>query len=97
MSSSPIEGTISAKPFAHAARYGSISGLPPLPAASFSAEPSDPSQNAIAELGTLISSLGTLCAQAQSLPLSPPSLPGLPQGGYKPQPTDYTQLCDDAN
>jgi hypothetical protein len=50
----------------------------------------------VAELGQLISSLGSLSAQAQSLPLTPPSLPGLPQGGYRPQSTDYTQLIGDA-
>ena len=31
-------------------------------------------------------------------PLSPPTLPGLPQSqSYKPQATDYTQFSDDSN
>ena len=56
-----------------------------------------PEAAAVAELGGLISSLGSLAAQAQSLPLSPPDLPGLPQSqGYRPQVTDYS-LGDDAN
>ena len=37
----------------------------------------------MAEVNALISSLGSLSNQAQSLPLTPPTLPGLPQGqGY---------------
>jgi hypothetical protein len=49
-------------------------------------------------LGGLISSLGSLSAQAQSLPLSPPVLPGLPQTqNSKPQATDYTQFGEDSN
>ena len=49
-----------------------------------------PESAAVAELG-LISALGSLSAQAQSLPLSPPTLPGLPQGqGIGPKPPDYT-------
>ncbi|MGA7354730.1 MAG: hypothetical protein WA431_09380 [Candidatus Cybelea sp.] len=57
-----------------------------------------PTSSAIAELSGLISNLGSLSAQAQSLPLSAPILPGLPQSqGYRPQPTDYTQLSNDAN
>jgi hypothetical protein len=40
----------------------------------------------------------SLSSQAQSLPLSAPTLPGLPQGqSYRPQATDYTQLADDSN
>jgi hypothetical protein len=57
-----------------------------------------PTGSAIAELSGLISNLGALSAQAQSLPLSAPILPGLPQSqSYRPQPTDYTQLSNDAN
>jgi hypothetical protein len=57
-----------------------------------------PETAAQAELNGLISSLGSLSAQAQGLPLSPPTLPGLPQGqGYQPQATDYTQFADDSN
>jgi hypothetical protein len=56
-----------------------------------------PTSSAIAELSGLISNLGSLSAQAQGLPLTPPTLPGLPQSqAYRPQPTDYTQF-DDAN
>jgi hypothetical protein len=49
-----------------------------------------PENAAMAEVNALISSLGSLSGQAQSLPLSPPTLPGLPQGqGYQAQPLDY--------
>ena len=98
MSSLPIEGTISAKPLAEAPRYGTIAGSPPPVTGRISGDSADSPQNAaVAELGTLLSSLNSLSAQAQNLPLSPPTLPGLPQGGYQPQATDYTQFCDDAN
>jgi hypothetical protein len=57
-----------------------------------------PQSSAIAEVGNLISSLGSLSAQAQSLPLSPPTLPGISQGqSYRPQATDYTQFNGDSN
>lgn len=46
---------------------------------------------ALSEIENLISSLGSLSGQAQSLPLTPPTLPGLPQGsGYQPQALDYS-------
>lgn len=100
MSSLPIEGTISAKPFHHVhhAHHGHVRGIPPHRSGTISAPINSSAESAaVAELGTLIQSLGSLSAQAQSLPpLTPPSLPGLPQGGYKPQPTDYTQLIGDA-
>ncbi len=49
-----------------------------------------PENAAMAEVNSLISSLGSLSNQAQSLPLTPPTLPGLPQSqGYQPQPLDY--------
>ena len=49
-----------------------------------------PESSATAEVNALISSLGSLSNQAQSLPLIPPTLPGLPQSqGYQPQPVDY--------
>ena len=97
MSSLPIEGTISAVPFPEAVRHGTIAGSPPV-AGRISGDSTDSPQNsARAELGTLLSSLSSLSAQAQNLPLSPPSLPGLPQGSYQPASTDYTQFCDDAN
>ena len=56
-----------------------------------------PESAAIAELNGLISALGSLSAQAQGLPLAPPQPPNLSQGGYRPQPTDYAALADDAN
>jgi hypothetical protein len=49
-----------------------------------------PENAAMAEVNALISSLGSLSNQAQSLPLSAPTLPGLPQSqGYQSQPLDY--------
>lgn len=102
MSSLPIEGTISAKPHhvqhhEHVRHHGQIRGTPPLRSGTISADADGSAESAaVAELGTLLSSVGSLSAQAQGLPLTPPSLPGLPQGGYKPQPTDYTQIIGDA-
>jgi hypothetical protein len=106
-----VEGTLSAKPFAHTIAgdlsapresrtsgtlCGGVSGSISAPLSGDSNESAESA--AIAELGTLISSLGSLSAQAQSLPLSPPTLPGLPQSqGYQPQATDYTQFNDDSN
>ncbi len=108
MSSLPIEGTISAKPFGNCAS-GSLNGSLEGPsrgtlrgnASQIVGSPPDGTESAessaIAELGTLLSSLGSLAAQAQTLPLSAPSLPGLPQSGYQPKATDYMQLSDDSN
>ena len=102
MSSLPIEGTISAKPHhvhhhEHVRHHGQVRGTPPLRSGTISGDASNSAESAaVAELGTLLSSLGSLSAQAQGLPLTPPSLPGLPQGGYKPQATDYTQVVGDA-
>jgi hypothetical protein len=46
---------------------------------------------ALSEISSLIASLGSLSGQAGSMPLEPPTLPGLPQGlGYQPQPVDYS-------
>ncbi len=56
-----------------------------------------PENAAIAELSQLISSLGALSSQAQSLPLSPPTPQQLPQQpSYQPQVTDYSQFGSDA-
>ncbi len=85
------DGTLSSIPRSYSG--GTLSATPPneTPAES-------PESSAIAELSSLISSLGSLSAQAQNLPLTPPSLPGLPQnGGYQTQPTDYMQFVDDQN
>jgi hypothetical protein len=49
-----------------------------------------PESSATAEVNALISSLGSLSNQAQSLPLTAPTLPSLPQSqGYQAQPIDY--------
>ena len=101
MSFSPsiLEGSISAKPCAPTPRP-SVSGSLEAPVRpNTSGDVSDsPENSAVAELSGLISSLGSLSSQAQSLPLSAPTLPGLPQGqSYRPQATDYTQLADDSN
>lgn len=93
---SPIlEGSVAAKPFVP--QSGTVRGCPP--AGTISGDGADsPETAAVAELNGLISSIGSLSAQAQSLPLSPPTLPGLPQGqSYRPQATDYTQFADDSN
>jgi hypothetical protein len=90
----PIEGSVSAKPLIPLS--GTVRGA--YQSGTVSGETGDSPENAaLAELSGLISSLGSLSAQAQSLPLSPPTLPGLPQGGYRPQSTDYTQFADDSN
>lgn len=101
-----VEATLGTKPFANTVSgtlgslepgktSGSILGQVAGPISSELGE--SPESAAVAELGNLISSLGSLSAQAQSLPLSPPQLPGLPQSGYQPQATDYTQFSDDSN
>ena len=104
------EGTISAPPFGEG-QSGRISGSPGHDRhggvegarcggrmCDQAAEQADsPESSAAAELNGLISSLSSLSSQAQSLPLSPPPAPSLPQGGYKPQVTDYSQLGGDAN
>lgn len=102
MSSLPIEGSISAKPHQvhhheHVHHHGHVRGTQPPRSGTISGDANDSAESAaVAEMGTLLSSLGSLSSQAQGLPLTPPSLPGLPQGGYKPQPTDYTQMIGDA-
>lgn len=96
-----IEGTLAAKPLSAIA--GTVTGALESPKAGTLLAPvanavgGSLQSSAIAEVGNLISSLGTLSAQAQNLPLSPPTLPGLPQQGYRPQATDYTQFSDDSN
>lgn len=91
----PLEGTIAGQPFTNSTA-GRLCAPVPSPSGALSGD--SPEASAVAELGNLITSLGSLAAQAQSQPLSPPSLPGLPQGsGYRPQATDYTQFSDDSN
>jgi hypothetical protein len=107
----PIEGTLTAKPFSNALA-GSISAPVGAPGSgrvggsiaapltgTIAGEGSDsPESSASANVGNLISSLGSLSAQAQSLPLSPPTIPGLPPDqGYRPQSTDYMQFADESN
>jgi hypothetical protein len=113
VSTLPIDGTISAKPFSNpisgtvcgsteSQRSGTVRGnsngtIRGSSHGSVEGDADSPESSAVAELSGLISSLGSLSAQAQSLPLSPPTLPGLPQGGYQPQATDYMQLSEDSN
>jgi hypothetical protein len=78
-------------------RNGSIRGAPMPNGLLQSGSGESPENAAMAELSGLISTLGSYSAQAQSLPLSPPTPPSLPQGGYQPQPTDYTQFAGDSN
>jgi hypothetical protein len=107
--SSIHEGTISARPFeaAHSGRIsgscergetGMLHGSNRISGGTLSADSSEsPASAATAEIGNLIASLGSLSSQAQSLPLSPPTLPGLPQNqSYHPQPVDYA-FGDDSN
>jgi hypothetical protein len=108
VSSLPIEGTISARPFTStsgsiSAPVGQLAGSISAPvgqlSGSISADPGEsPENSAIAELGNLISSLGALSAQAQTLPLTPPTLPGAQQPpGYQTGATDYMQFASDAD
>jgi hypothetical protein len=110
MDISPVHGTFSAGPYGGdqgtlsappaGGTSGTLSGAPVSRSGALSAPASaEPEDSTIAELGGLISQLGTLSAQAQSLPmeLTAPTLPSLPQQNYQPQPTDYTQFGGDAN
>ncbi len=94
----PIEGNISVKPFTNTLA-GRVSGAvsPPRSGSVTGDLGESPESSAVAELGNLISSLGSLSAQAQSLPLSAPTLPGLQDQSYRPQATDYTQFNDNSN
>jgi hypothetical protein len=109
MSIPSIHGTLSAGPYGDRGTLsappaggtsGTLSGAPISRNGTISAPASaQPEDSTIADLGGLISQLGSLSAQAQSLPLelSAPTLPGLPQQNYQSQPTDYMQLTGDAN
>jgi hypothetical protein len=106
-----LEGTLSAKAFDNtiagtrsgsieSCKSGMLRGLAGGGSIGSPAQDSaeSPEGTAAADVGNLISSLGSLSAQAQSLPLSPPTLPGLPQGqGYHPSATDYMQFADESN
>lgn len=101
-------GTLSAKPFDHdhgnriagkcdPDRTGTLRGAREAGSRKICGNGESPVSTAKAEVGNLISSLGSLSAQAQSLPLSPPTLPGLPQNAsYQPQPINYA-FGDDSN
>jgi hypothetical protein len=104
----PIEGRISAPPFRNTEtgrisgsvehhERGRVHGSPPPSGALEPGLSETPEAAVIAELGGLISALGSLSAQAQSLPLNAPTPPSVPQGGYKPQKTDYAQFVDNSN
>jgi hypothetical protein len=88
------EGTITSKPFPPP--HGTIHGGQPRDGGTLLAE--SPESSAVAELNSLIAALGSLSAQAQNLPLTPPAPPGVPNGQtYRPQTTDYAQFADDSN
>ncbi len=72
-------------------RSGTLRGSSGTQGGSLRGDSSESAESsATAEVNALISSLGSLSNQAQSLPLIPPTLPGLPQSqGYQPQPVDY--------
>jgi len=94
---SPIEGTV-AQPLTNLVR-GTVGGAAPIAAGTACGESGESLQNsAMAELSGLISNVGSLSAQAQSLPLSVPTLPGAQQPpSYQPQATDYMQFSEDSN
>jgi hypothetical protein len=88
------EGSVYSKPLENA--HGSVVAAATAPK-SGTVYGESPDESAIAEIGSLISSLGSLSAQAQNLPLSPPSLPGAQNQPYRPATTDYMQLAEDSN
>jgi hypothetical protein len=72
-------------------RKGTVHGTSGARGGSLNGQEQESLETALSEINSLISSLGSLSGQAQSLPLEPPTLPGLPQGlGYQPQPIDYS-------
>jgi hypothetical protein len=55
-----------------------------------------PQSTAVAESSATIASVGALRGVAQSLPLTPPTLAGVPHArAYHPQATDYLALLRD--
>lgn len=109
MDISSVHGTLSAGPYGDrgtlsappaGGRSGTLTGVPASGSGTITAPASAQAEDStIADLGGLISQLGKLSAQAQSMPLelTAPTLPSLPQQNYQPQPTDYTQFGGDAN
>jgi len=106
----PIDGTLAARGFENglsgtiagsleAPQSGTLSGLNAPLTGSLAGNSSESAENsAVAELSGLISSLGALSAQAGSLPLSPPTLPGAQQPpSYMPQSTDYLGFAENSD
>ena len=93
----PIEGTV-VQPLTKLVS-GTVAGSAPAVAGTVAGESGESLQNsASAELNGLISNLGSLSAQAQSTPLTPPTLPGAQQPpSYQPGFTDYMQFSEDSN
>jgi hypothetical protein len=99
------QGTIAARPFehqsgrvsgAHEHQHGRLHASPPASVPLASGTSAAPDTSLVAELGNLIAELSSLSAQAQNLPLSPPSAEQTAPGqGYRPQLTDYSQLTGD--
>jgi hypothetical protein len=100
------DGSIAAKPFEHQSgkiagtpehQHGRVHGREHHHARQIDGSSEASEENAIvAEIANLVASLGSLSAQAQRQPMSPPTLPQTPSGqAYRPQLTDYTQLGGD--
>jgi hypothetical protein len=93
----PIDGALSGRGFGNGLS-GGIAASPPLTGSLAGNSSESPENSAVAELSGLISSLGSLSAQAQSLPLSPPTLPGAQQPpSYMPQSTDYLGFAENSD
>jgi hypothetical protein len=94
------DGTIAAKPFEHQngrissapeQHHGRVHGHHHHHSGEINGDSEASAENTVvAELANLVASLGSLSAQAQSLPLSPPASTQTSQGAtYRPQVTDY--------
>ena len=93
----PIDGSLAGRVFGNGLS-GSIAGSPPLTGSLAGNSNESAANSAVAELSGLISSLGALSSQAQSLPLSPPTLPGAQQPpSYMPQSTDYLGFAENSD
>ena len=106
----PIDGSLAGRDFGNglsgsiagslqAPQSGTLSGLNTPLTGSLAGNSNESAANsAVAELSGLISSLGALSSQAQSLPLSPPTLPGAQQPpSYMPQSTDYLGFAENSD